>query len=69
MQVAFYKGTRSGIAGIYSRGVRFITKGKYSHCELIFSDGMSASASFMDGGVRFKRIEYDPAHWDIIDVG
>mgnify|MGYP003403797192 FL=1 len=69
MQVAFYKGTRSGIAGIYSRGVRFITKGKYSHCELIFSDGMSASASFMDGGVRFKRIEYDTAHWDIIDVG
>lgn len=69
MQVAFYKGTKSGLAGIYNRGVRFVTKGKYSHCELIFSDGMSASASFMDHGVRFKKINYDTAHWDIIDVG
>lgn len=69
MQVAFYKGTKSGLAGIYNRGVRFVTKGRYSHCELIFSDGMSASASFMDGGVRFKKIDYDPAHWDIIEVG
>ena len=69
MQVAFYKGTKTGLAGIYNRGVRFVTKGKYSHCELIFSDGMSASSSFMDGGVRFKKIEYDPLNWDIVDVG
>lgn len=68
MRVAFYKGTRHGLAGIYNRGVRVVTKGKYSHCEVIFSDGMSASASFADGGVRFKFIKYDPAHWDFIEI-
>lgn len=65
---AFYKGTRPGAAGIYSRGVRFWTKGPYSHCEAVFSDGMSASASFEDGGVRFKAISYEPARWDFIQL-
>ncbi len=68
MRIAFYKGTRPRLAGIYNRGVRVVTKGKYSHCEAIFSDGMSASASFADGGVRFKSIQYDPAHWDFIEI-
>lgn len=64
MLIAFYKGTRPGLAGLYNRGVRLVTKGAYSHAELIFSDGLSASASFADGGVRFKAIEYDPMRWD-----
>lgn len=68
VKVAFYKGIRPGIAGIYSHGVRFMTKSIYSHCEIIFSDGMSASSSFSDGGVRFKEIEYEPDRWDIIDM-
>ena len=68
MRAAFYKATRPGLQGIYSRGVRFIERGPYSHCELVFSDGLSASASWMDGGVRFKRIDFDPAHWDFIDL-
>ena len=66
MKAAFYKGTRPGWQGIYSRGVRFIDRGPYSHCELVFSDGLSASASYIDGGVRFKQIAYDPAHWDFM---
>lgn len=66
MRAAFYTGTRAGMAGIYNRLVRFYDKGKYSHCELEFSDGMSASASYMDGGIRFKRIDYDPKKWDFI---
>jgi len=66
--IAFYKGTRPGIAGVYSWGVRRQTKGPYSHCELVLSDGMSASSSFIDGGVRFKNIEYDDAHWDFITI-
>lgn len=68
LQVAFYKGIRPGLAGIYSAGVQFWTKSKYSHCELIFKDGMSASASFTDKGVRFKKIDYNPDHWDIIQI-
>lgn len=66
--IAFYKATRPGLQGLYSAGVRLIDHGPYSHCELIFSDGMSASSSFIDGGVRFKAIAYDPAHWDIFEI-
>ena len=68
MLIAFYKGTRPGINGVYNRGVRWWTHGDYSHCELIFADSISASASFMDGGVRFKQIDFDPLHWDFIEV-
>ena len=68
MRAAFYRGTRPGLQGIYSRLVRWIDRGAYSHCELIFSDGMSGSASYIDGGVRLKRIDYDTDHWDVIDL-
>ena len=68
MKVAFYKGTRKGVNGLYSRGVRFIEKGSYSHCELVFHEGDSASSSFEDGGVRFKDIKYTSGDWDFVDV-
>lgn len=68
MQAAFYKATRPGWQGVYSRAVRWIDRGPYSHCELVFSDGVSGSASYIDGGVRLKRIAYDPAHWDFIEL-
>ena len=68
MKIAFYKGTRPGISGLYSRVVRFVDRGPYSHCELIFSDGMSGSASFLDGGVRLKQIGYSSPHWDFVEV-
>lgn len=65
MKIAFYKGTRPGLSGLFNIVTRFWLAGPYSHCELIFSDGMSASSSFLDGGVRFKKIDYDPRRWDI----
>jgi hypothetical protein len=68
IKVAFFKGTKTGLAGIYNRGVRFVTKGKYSHAEIVFSDGMSASASFMDHGVRFKAIDYNVKNWDFLII-
>lgn len=68
MRAAFYKATRPGVQGLYSRAVRWIDRGPYSHCELVFSDGLSGSASYIDGGVRFKRIAYDNDHWDFIDL-
>lgn len=68
MRAAFYKGTRPGLQGIYGRAVRLIDRGPYSHCELVFYDGISASSSWMDGGVRLKRIEYNPQHWDFIEL-
>ena len=68
MKIAFYKGTKEGIAGVYNIGVRWIEDGLYSHCEVVFSNGLSASSSFMDGGVRFKEIEYDLDKWDIFEL-
>lgn len=67
-QAKFYKSKRPGLSGIYNRLVCLWERGKHSHCELLFSDGRSASASFMDGGVRFKPIAYDDARWDTIDL-
>lgn len=63
---SFYKSTRPGWAGIYNRLVRWWERGQYSHCELMFSDGMAASSSYMDGGVRLKRIDFNPDNWDFI---
>lgn len=68
MRAAFYKGTRPGLVGLYNRLVRFWTRGKYSHVELVFSGGMSVSSSYMDGGVRIKRIEFNTKHWDFIEL-
>ena len=40
---------------------------KYSHCEIVFSDGMCGSASGRDGGVRLKNITLDD-HWDVYEL-
>lgn len=69
LQVAFYKGTRPGIEGLYNRLGRLLDHGPYSHAELVFSDGMSGSASYMDGGVRTKFIGYSSVgNWDFVPV-
>lgn len=68
MKLACYKGKRGGTAGFFDAAVRWWTRGPYSHVELVFSDGMSASSSMRDGGVRFKEIEYHPDRWDFIEV-
>jgi hypothetical protein len=68
-QAAFYKGTPTKLASkIFDWGVRHLDSGPYSHMELVFSDGMSASSSFADGGVRFKNITFDPTRWDMVDL-
>lgn len=67
-QAAFYKGTRPGFQGNYNRFIRAWEHGKYSHGELLFSDGMSGSSSLIDKGVRIKRIEYDPERWDFVSL-
>lgn len=72
MKLAFYKGTRPGLQGVFSVLARFCTRSKYSHVELVFSNGDSASSSFIDGGVRIlsgdKQIEFNPQKWDFISI-
>lgn len=69
LSVAFYKGTRPGIAGLYNRLGRYLDGGPYSHCEMVFSDGVSGSSSFLDKGVRFKEIGYSSVGcWDFLPI-
>ena len=61
--VAFYKGQTR----VFNKLVSWWTRGPYSHTELVV-DGVWYSSSFLDGGVRAKRIEFDPEHWDLIEL-
>jgi hypothetical protein len=71
MRIALWKGTDPGFAGILDRASRWWTSGPYSHCEVIFSDGWTGTASAADKGVALvQRPEgyYDPKDWDFIDL-
>jgi len=68
MRLAFYKARRRGFAGLFDAAVRWWTRGPYSHVELVFADGLAASASNRDGGVRFKRITFAPDRWDFVPI-
>lgn len=68
MILASYKGTRPGIAGLFSIAVRWWLGGDYSHTELIFSDGVSGSSRHPDGGVFLKEVEYDREEWYFIQI-
>ena len=47
--------------------IRWWTKSKYSHCEIVI-DNYWYSSSPRDGGVRVKVIEVDNTNWDFVDV-
>lgn len=64
MKIAFLKSKKH----IFNRVVSCWTRGPYSHCEVVFSDGMCASSSFLDHGVRFKRIDITSEDYDVLDV-
>ncbi len=65
---AFYCGTPKGVKGIYNRAVRAKERGRFSHVEIVFSDGVAASASFMDGGVRYKQIDFHEGKWVYVEL-
>lgn len=65
MKVAFYKAKGNAMNGL----IRFWDGGPYSHCELVLSRGVSASATVRDGmQVRSKYINFSDANWDFLDV-
>lgn len=64
-RLAMYKGK----GNLFNGFIRFWDGGIYSHCELVFSDGVCASASYRDGReVRSKMIEMDNGHWDFVEL-
>jgi hypothetical protein len=69
MKLAFYRsfcfhGTWKEILLDVLIGVFSI--GRYSHVELVFSDGECFSSSIREDGVRFKKIDIDNDRWDVI---
>lgn len=68
MRAAFFRGRHPGLKGLFGVLIKHWTLNQYSHCEIQFSDGMCASALALDGGVRYKRLDLDPADWDFIDL-
>jgi len=66
MKIAFYKGLKYG--NWLDKLICLGTMSRYSHCEIVFSDGVSASSSPRDGGVRFKNINYSDDKWTLFDV-
>jgi len=75
LKLAFFKGGQKGIANkLRHRIVCVFTCGRYSHVELIFPDWVaghenSFTSSGMDGGVRFRHIDYShPKRWKVIPV-
>ncbi|MCV6548538.1 MAG: hypothetical protein OIF56_14870 [Cohaesibacter sp.] len=66
--LAFYKGR----GGLFAALIRFATRSKYSHVELVRGRpayGQTAlcfSSSERDGGVRAKEIMLDPDKWDLV---
>jgi len=64
MKVAFLKGT-----GFIDKLIKFYTKSDYSHCELVFSDGVWFGNA-LDGKMKtgFKSRIPDPKYWDFIEL-
>ncbi len=65
LKIAFYIAEYGDIS---DKLISLVTQSKYSHCEIIFPNGEWASSSPRDGGVRFKFMEPDTAHWDIFEL-
>jgi len=65
VKVAFHKtGKRVG-----DRLIKWWDAGPYSHCEVVFSDGLWASASLMDNmKVRGKHINPSKGSWDYLEL-
>ncbi len=65
MKIAFLKGK-----GILDRLIQIWTLSKYSHCEMVFTDGMTVGTSL---GMPFTVTKqtnafYSPGLWDMVEV-
>lgn len=77
-QIAFYRGRTEGkglkpfVYRLLDTATRYLTKGPYSHCEIVeaLSDGTYKcfSSSYRDGGVRSKVLSLNQESWDFVDA-
>lgn len=71
--LASYKRKAGGFAGLVGWCIRAITRSAYSHSELLIGNPAlgpvhCVTSSGMDGGVRCKRMQINPAHWDVLPM-
>lgn len=64
VKLALYKG-RGNLGNAL---IRWWTKSEYSHCEVVALSQYGYSSSIRDGGVRMKKIDWNPDHWDFIEL-
>ena len=67
MRLASYKAFNPDSTWL-DKAIGIFTFGKYSHSEMVFSDGQSFSVSSRDGGSRIKQINFNPEHWDFVEL-
>lgn len=63
-KAAFYRGRDGFLRGFL---IRWWDRGPYSHCELVFSDGVWATAYSGHGVVLWQR-DGNPDEWDFVDL-
>ena len=63
VSLALYKGKGNWVNSL----IRWKTKSKYSHCEIVI-DGWMYSSTVGDGGVRCKIASLPEDRWDIIQI-
>lgn len=69
VKIALYKGPPTTQPRLFAhRAICSVTKGPYSHCELIDAEGWGWSSSYWDGGVRRKQVDFNSGRWDVIEV-
>lgn len=67
MKVAFYKAFCDN-ATLLDNLIGIASLGKYSHVELVFSNGESFSSSPRDGEARFTTIDYHKDRWEMVEI-
>lgn len=65
MMLAFYIAEKGSIQ---DRFISYCIKSKYSHVELVLSDGRCFSASPLDNGVRIKNFDLYNGKWDLYRI-
>ena len=67
MQIAFYYAWGPS-ASYVDKLISVFTAGKFSHTELVFSDGVSFGISGRSGGARFKNIDLIKEKWNLMEL-
>lgn len=64
MKIAFYN---AKFGGSWDKLISLVTFSKFSHCEIVLSNGECWSSSYRDNGVRCKFINLGD-HWEVYDL-